>query len=334
MTVAAPSVAPDALLDQAAATLRAGDLVAIPTETVYGLAADASNPQAVGKIFALKGRPADHPVIVHIAGKEQLSDWAREAPDAAWRLAEAFWPGPLTLILPRQAHVSDAVTGGQDTVGLRAPAHPTTQALLQRFGGGLAAPSANRFGQVSPTQAEHVRAEFGADCPLLLDGGPCLIGVESTIVSLMGDEAKLLRPGGVPREAIETLLGKPLTHHQHASTAKVRVSGLLDSHYAPRTPLLLGQRAELLQYAEQQQAAGNAIAILSLGPLVVPAGCHALSMPTDAKRYAQQLYASLRQLDQGGFHCLLLEAPPQQAAWLAVNDRLRRAASGSIRQAS
>ncbi|MGL6041669.1 MAG: L-threonylcarbamoyladenylate synthase, partial [Deefgea sp.] len=201
-------------LSHALALLRAGELVGIPTETVYGLAADASQPAAVAKIFAAKGRPNDHPVIVHIAGIEQLSDWAQNIPDSAYQLANAFWPGPLTLILERQDHVSDSVTGGQNTVGLRAPAHPITHELLTQFGGGLAAPSANQFGHVSPTTAEHVRHEFTCDqLELILDGGACHVGVESTIVSLVGGVAKLLRPGGISRAAIEAVLGTAIEHH-------------------------------------------------------------------------------------------------------------------------
>ncbi|MBV8656442.1 MAG: threonylcarbamoyl-AMP synthase [Burkholderiales bacterium] len=319
-------------LDQALALLRAGDLVGIPTETVYGLAADARQPEAVAKIFALKGRPADHPVIVHIAGREQLSDWACDIPDAAWKLADAFWPGSLTLILKRQPHVPDAVTGGQDTVGLRAPAHPLTHALLQRFGGGLAAPSANQFGHVSPTTAAHVYAEFGDRVPLILDGGPCQVGVESTIVGLTGDTPTLLRPGGVPREAIEAVLGQTLVHHEKPSTAKVRVSGLLDSHYAPRTPLLVGDLRAIENEAYRRLETGGRVAVLHLSPLSGSVcGLDSHQMPDEPEAFARELYATLRQYDAGSrFDVLLLERPPQSAAWLAVNDRVKRATSASL----
>ncbi|WP_269532485.1 L-threonylcarbamoyladenylate synthase [Chitinimonas sp. BJYL2] len=315
-------------LDRALTLLQGGELVAIPTETVYGLAADARQPDAVAKIFALKGRPADHPVIVHIAGKDQLQDWARDIPDTAWRLAEAFWPGSLTLILHRQPGVSDAVTGGQDTVGLRAPAHPLTHALLERFQGGLAAPSANQFGHVSPTTAAHVYSEFGDRVPLILDGGPCQVGVESTIVGLTGDTPSLLRPGGVPREAIEDLLGLRLEHHEKPSTAQVRVSGLLDSHYAPRTPLLTGPLAAIAVEAARRGDAGERVAVLHHSPTHKLAGSsedHA--MPGEPEAYARDLYATLRDFDGGRFDVLLLETPPQSAAWLAVNDRVKRATS-------
>lgn len=326
------SQADDNDLNTALELLRSGELVGIPTETVYGLAADAANAEAVARIFALKGRPNDHPVIVHIAGSAQLADWAVDIPAAAYALADAFWPGPLTLILKRKPGVSDAVTGGQDTVGLRAPAHPLTQTLLQRFGGGLAAPSANQFGHVSPTTAAHVRAEFGDKLALVLDGGPCLIGVESTIVGLTGETATLLRPGGIAGEAIEALLGQPLRHHQDAASAKVRVSGLLDSHYAPRTPLLTGSYAALcavLSEAGAERAQRTALVLLSKHDGTPVAGL-TRNMPEGAEDYARLLYATLRELDDGRFDTLLLELPPETPDWLAVNDRLRRAATARL----
>ncbi len=317
-------------LSTALALLRAGELVGIPTETVYGLAADASQPAAVAKIFAAKGRPNDHPVIVHIAGVEQLQDWAQNIPDSAYQLAAAFWPGPLTLILERQAHVSDAVTGGQNTVGLRAPAHPITHALLQQFGGGLAAPSANQFGHVSPTTAEHVRHEFTPEqVSLILDGGACDVGVESTIVSLIGGEAKLLRPGGISRAAIEAVLGKAIEHHTNQASAQQRVSGLLDSHYAPRTPLITGSLNQILQMASEVAHKGQKVVLLvqqKQPNLSLPQQ----EMPAQAALYAQQIYALLRALDQQNFDILLLETPPQGAEWLAIHDRLNRAAQQNL----
>lgn len=315
------------LIDEALSLLRAGKLVAIPTETVYGLAADAGNPQAVASIFAAKGRPSDHPVIVHIAGAAQIDDWARDVPETARKLAAAFWPGPLTLILKRQPHVADAVTGGQDTVGLRAPSHPLTHELLSRFGGGLAAPSANKFGHVSPTTAEHVRKEFGDAVPLVLDGGACAVGVESTIVSLVGKTPMLLRPGGVPREAIEAVLGEKLEHHQKPQTANIRVSGLLDSHYAPRTKLVTGSHALLSEEALRLHKNGERVAFIALGNAAkCSSATHYVSMPGDPAEYARALYSTLRNLDTGEFDTLLLELPPSTAEWLAVNDRLMRAA--------
>jgi L-threonylcarbamoyladenylate synthase len=313
-------------LDQALDLLSRGELVGIPTETVYGLAADAANPRAVARIFAAKGRPADHPVIVHIAGKAQLADWAVEIPETAWKLADAFWPGPLTLILKRQPHVPDAVTGGQDTVGLRAPSHPLAQELLQRFKGGLAAPSANRFGHVSPTTAQHVREEFGDAVQLVLDGGACEVGVESTIVGLTGEHPTLLRPGGVPREAIEALLGLELEHHQKNTTANIRVSGLLDSHYAPRTPLTTGPLATVTAAASDAAAKGEPVALLTLGSSPDLPGVALCAMPATPADFARELYATLRRLDTQGFSALFMQTPPVTAEWLAVNDRLQRAA--------
>ncbi|MDW5417244.1 L-threonylcarbamoyladenylate synthase [Iodobacter sp. CM08] len=312
-------------LDQALALLSAGELVGIPTETVYGLAADAAQPLAVAKIFAAKGRPNDHPVIVHIAGKEQLSDWATDIPEAAWQLCDAFWPGPLTLILKKQAQVSHAVTGGQDTVGLRAPAHPITHELLKRFGGGLAAPSANQFGHVSPTTAQHVRDEFSPEVlSLILDGGACDVGVESTIVSLVGPKPVLLRPGGVPRAAIEAVLGQTIEHQKSTSTANIRVSGLLDSHYAPRTTLLTGTQAQI--EAEAIRRSGQKLAIVHTLALTQNISAQSVVMPDNANDYAQVIYATLRDLDQQGLDAILLVLPQGEAAWLAVHDRLGRAA--------
>ncbi|WP_027468882.1 L-threonylcarbamoyladenylate synthase [Deefgea rivuli] len=317
-------------LSAALALLRAGELVGIPTETVYGLAADASQPAAVAKIFAAKGRPNDHPVIVHIAGIEQLSDWAQNIPESAYQLANAFWPGPLTLILERQAHVSDSVTGGQNTVGLRAPAHPITHELLRQFGGGLAAPSANQFGHVSPTTAEHVRHEFTPEqVSLILDGGACQVGVESTIVSLVGGVAKLLRPGGISRAAIETVLNSAIEHHTDQHSAQQRVSGLLDSHYAPRTPLITGSLAAILKIANEKQQANNKVVLLTQEKhtdLSYPQQ----KMPDEPTAYAQSIYATLRTLDQQGFDLLLLETPPEGAEWLAIHDRLNRAAQQKL----
>ncbi|WP_157670989.1 L-threonylcarbamoyladenylate synthase [Chitinibacter sp. GC72] len=313
-------------LNTALSLLRAGELVGIPTETVYGLAADASQPAAVAKIFAAKGRPADHPVIVHIAGAEQLAAWAQNIPDEAYLLAEHFWPGPLTLILERQPHVSDSVTGGQNTVGLRAPAHPITQQLLQHFGGGLAAPSANQFGHVSPTIAAHVRSEFSQDVlQLVLDGGACDVGVESTIVSLIGETPKLLRPGGVSREAIEAVLGHDLEHHTNQHSAKQRVSGLLDSHYAPRTTLITGNTEQLQAEIQQQQQLGKKVVLITQN-INTNLKLEQYLMPSSPEAYAHQIYATLRQLDLQGYDTLFLASPPTSAAWLAIHDRLGRAA--------
>jgi L-threonylcarbamoyladenylate synthase len=308
----------------ALAALRRGDVIGLPTETVYGLAADASRPEAVRRIFALKGRPADHPLIVHIAGAGQLDRWARDVPEAARTLAEAFWPGPLTLILRRQPAVPDEVTGGQDTVGLRCPAHPMALALLHEFDGGLAAPSANRFGHVSPTSAAHVYDEFGAAVPVVLDGGECEVGIESTILDLTGPVPRILRPGRITRAQIEAHVGAVAEGSDELSP---RASGTLDAHYAPRTALLLLAREALLAEGVQQQALGKRVAVLALGTL--PEGLQGVALPADADGYAHGLYAALRALDALGANLLLAEKPPQADAWLAVNDRLRRSAAGA-----
>ena len=325
-----------AQIETAAAILRQGGVVAFPTETVYGLGADASNPAAVRRIFKIKGRPADHPLIVHLADKSQLSHWAREVPDAAKLLASHFWPGPLTLILPRSQHVSDVVTGGQDTVGLRVPNHPAALALLRAMGptGGLAAPSANRYGRISPTTAEHVREELGNSVDMILDGGPCEVGLESTIVSCIGNSVTVLRPGGIPLAALEEILQQKIAVAD-STDAKIRVSGNKLSHYAPVTPLEILPHENLWQRACELEAQGLRVATLEWSaPNAVHltssvhsehAGIARTMMPADSVAYGQVLYATLRQLDGARFDRLLAEAPPGNAAWLAVADRLRRA---------
>ena len=311
-------------MGQALAALRRGDVIGLPTETVYGLAADASRPEAVRRIFELKGRPADHPLIVHVADAKQLDRWARDVPDAARALAAAFWPGPLTLILRKQPGVPDEVTGGQPTVGLRCPAHPMALALLHEFDGGLAAPSANRFGHVSPTSAAHVRDEFGNAVPVVLDGGECEVGIESTILDLSGDTPRILRPGRITRAQIEARVG-PVAEGGAADSP--RASGTLEAHYAPRTALLLLPRAALVDEARQQQALGKRVAVLALGAL--PDGLSGVALPDQADAFAHGLYAALRALDAQGANLLLAERPPSSLEWLAVNDRLRRSAAGA-----
>jgi L-threonylcarbamoyladenylate synthase len=310
-----------AALAQAVARLRAGGLVAMPTETVYGLAADARNPEAVRRIFAAKGRPADHPLIVHLPSVEAMAEWAAGVPEAARRLADAFWPGPLTLVLPKAASVDPVVTGGQDTVGLRMPAHPVAQALLAAFGGAVAAPSANRFGRISPTRAEHVRVEFPGGEVLVLDGGPSEVGLESTIVDLSGATPRLLRPGAIPASAIEALIG-PLQRLDDGEGP--RASGRLAAHYAPGKPLEL-VAADAVE--RHPAAADSTVAWLSCGPL--PAGATGVALPADPAGYAQGLYAALRELDAGPAQRILVIRPPAGEAWAAIQDRLGRAAVGS-----
>jgi len=308
-------------IESAVAALDGGEVIGLPTETVYGLAGDATNPAAVRRIFALKGRPADHPVIVHLGDAAWLDHWARDIPPAARQLAECFWPGPLTMILRRAATVSDLITGGQDTVGLRVPAHPVALAVLRGFGRGLAAPSANRFGHLSPTTAEHVRAEFGADLPLVLDGGPCDIGIESTIVDLSGDRPRVLRPGNIAAELLAAVLDAPVTGG--AAAASPRVAGSLRSHYAPRARAELLAREELDTRLAKARREHETVAVLAIGDL--PAAAHGLALPASPENYARGLYAALRTLDADGVNCILIEAPPSSLAWLAIRDRLRRA---------
>lgn len=311
----------------AAAQLKAGELVAFPTETVYGLGADASNADAVGKVFTAKGRPADHPLIVHIADAVQLANWARDIPPTAHTLAKAFWPGPLTLVLKRHARVPDAVTGGQDTVAVRVPSHPVAQALLREFGGGVAAPSANRFGRVSATTAAHVREEFGDSIACVLDGGAADVGIESTIVDCSRGAPALLRPGWITPQQLEAALGAPLAAPQAAAP---RAPGMLDKHYAPQTPLMLMEGDLVAELARSLARQGKRVAVLartSLRPLVD--GLVWLAAPADAAGYAHDLYANLRELDHAGCDAILVEQPPEAAEWIAIRDRLNRAAAGS-----
>ena len=305
----------DDAVDRAVAALRAGRLVVLPTETVYGLGADADNPLALRQVFATKGRPVDHPLIVHVAdlARAQERGWL---PPLGCALAAAFWPGPLTLVVRRRAGVADEATGGLRTVGLRVPAHPLTLRVLQAFGGGVAAPSANRFGSISPTSADHVRQELGGDVHLL-DGGPCVVGIESTILDLShlpaADEPGLpagppilLRPGGLPVEALEALAG-PI-----ARSGGVRAPGSLAAHYAPRTSLLLA--ADPAGEAARLRATGLRVAVLA---------------PLGAAALAPQLYAELRRLDTLGVDVLVAGLLGPEGLGLAINDRLQRAAHGS-----
>lgn len=314
----------------AAARLRAGGVVAFPTETVYGLGADISSPSAVRRIFEIKGRPVDHPLIVHFAAAVQLQYWAQEVPEAAWQLAEQFWPGPLTLILPRSRHVPPDVTGGQDMVGLRIPDHPVALALLHELGSerALAAPSANRFGRVSPTTAAHVQEELGHAVDLILDGGACKVGLESTIVGFNGQTATILRPGGISLAALaEVLHGKVVLPQAKDST--MRIPGALAAHYAPSTPLEVWPTAALWQHVRELAALGLEVAILGWSESDLansePGNIVYYSMPRVATAYGSQLYATLRHFDHGHFDRLLVEAPPADPAWLAVADRLQRA---------
>ncbi len=341
--ISAPT--PEALR-RAADLLRAGELVGMPTETVYGLGADALNPAAVRKIFAAKGRPADHPLIVHLPDAEQLPRWAASIPKEAIALARAFWPGPLTLILKRDAHVPDEVTGGQDTVGLRVPAHPVALALLKVFDSGIAAPSANRFGRISPTTAHHVGEELGASVALVLDGGACEVGIESTILDLSRLDTTgptILRPGAITAEDIARVIGRrPRLRDEleaagqgeaaarAAGEAAPRVSGALAAHYAPSTPLLMVGSPLLVEEAGVLAGEGSRVAVLAHAtPDPHDSRLSWLAAPADPVGYAHALYSSLRSLDALGADFILVEALPPVPAWAAIADRLGRAAVGS-----
>lgn len=321
-----------AAIDASARLLEQGELVALPTETVYGLGADAENPQAVAKIYAAKGRPQDHPVIVHIAPEGRLEHWATDIPPQAHQLAAAFWPGPLTMILKRAPGIPDAVSGGQDTVGVRCPSHPVAIALLRAFKkgqGGVAAPSANKFGAVSPTTAQHVRDEFGADgtVAMILEGGQSEVGIESTIVDmsrLATHGPVLLRPGHIGAEAIAAVIDMlPVA----PDAAAPRASGTLESHYAPHTPVAMQDTETLRQTLQTFQQQNRQTALIHYSDFA-HAG-PAIRLPAQPEGFAHALYASLRAMDNAGADVILVESPPRTDAWLGVNDRLRRAAHGS-----
>jgi L-threonylcarbamoyladenylate synthase len=301
---------------RAAQILRAGGLVAFPTETVYGLGADAASRTAVQRLYAVKRRPPDHPVIVHFASAREAFSWSREIPWMAAELAERFWPGPLTLILKRSTLAQDFVTGGQDTVGVRVPSHPVAQELLKAFSGGIAAPSANRFGLVSPTSAAHVREDLGSDVDLVLEGGPSEVGIESTILDLSSERAVLLRPGHISKSD----LGKVLSIEEKTEDSP-RHSGGLERHYAPHTPARLVPTHAL----DREIAKGkDKVAVLAFSRPDERVEFW-LRMPREPQAYARRLYAALRELDSAGCERILVEAPPESAEWAAVRDRLKRA---------
>jgi len=316
------AVTPESI-QYAADLLRNGQLVAFPTETVYGLGADASNPEAVTKIFKAKGRPADHPLIVHLAYASQMRDWAVNIPDAAVRLAAAFWPGPLTLVLHKQPSVPNIVTGGQDTVAVRIPDNPVALQLLRAFGGGVAAPSANRFGCISPTLAEHVAEELADRVDCILDGGPCTVGVESTILDLTDVQPTILRPGRIGRSQLEAVLQTEVVlKSQH----KIRAPGMLASHYAPSAPAYLCDETALLSMLDEQQCLGKQIAVLVYSESLAGLNCkRLLRLPARAEAYEAALYRALRELDKLCPDCILVQRPPDAEDWAAVNDRLSKA---------
>ena len=311
-------------MSDAASVLMAGGLVAFPTETVYGLGADASNETAVTRIYSVKGRPADHPLIVHVASMDGLGDWARDVPSYAISLARDFWPGPMTLVVPRSSLAGDFVTGGQDTVGVRVPAHPVALGLLEAFvragGKGVAAPSANRFGNVSPTTAQAVAAELGnylADGDQILDGGACDVGVESTIIDCTGDTPKILRPGAITVEMIEQSTGLKVV--ASVEEPEIRVSGSLDSHYAPAATVVL----------DQSPTAGQGF--IAMADVVAADGVVRLAAPRTHEEFAQVLYAALRTADEQGLTTVVVQQPVGDGIAIAIRDRLKRAAHGSAK---
>ncbi len=309
---------------RAAQVLRNGGLIGMPTETVYGLGADAGNAQAVARIFSAKRRPADHPLIVHIHRPEQIRQWARDVPTAAWQLAEAFWPGPLTMVLPRVPGVLDVVTGGLDTVALRVPSHPLALDLLARFGGGVAAPSANRHGRVSPTTAQHVRSEFGDAIDMLLDGGPCRVGIESTIVDFVDEGVRILRPGSITTQDLRRVTRRTVLDRADPT---VRRPGAMTSHYAPRATVVLTTAEEALAALETSRRTGARAGLLSAyRPEHLPPDVPWLSLGAASEQQAQQLYALLRLADDLGLDVLVAVPPRDEGLGTALRDRLVRAA--------
>lgn len=344
-----------ALIKQAVVALKNGDLVAIPTETVYGLAADASNPTAVKKIFTAKGRPADHPLIVHVAAPSAnddsaaqeaawfnlLTPWVRDLSEDAMRLILAFWPGPLTLVFKKDKHVLSEVTGGQDTVAIRSPSHPIAQALLRELGGGLAAPSANRFGKVSPTRAADVRSEFD-DLPalLVLDGGDCEVGIESTIVDMTSNPPVLLRPGAITPNQIQsrtgiTVVGLDQRSNSGEDGVRPRVSGSLKAHYAPNTPMRMYAPGGLHDCLAEYPDIKSRVAVVmweserAIGGQSNHMEWHEIAVPLSSEAFASGLYRLLRDLDDQAWDLILIPEPPTGQEWDGVRDRLQRACFGS-----
>ncbi|HSN73107.1 MAG TPA: L-threonylcarbamoyladenylate synthase [Steroidobacteraceae bacterium] len=312
-------------IETAVAELRAGRLVAFPTETVYGLGANAGDPSAVRRIFAAKGRPSTHPLIVHLDDPKYLGRWARSVPPAAEQLGKAFWPGPLTLVFERAPAVHDVVTGGQDTIAVRVPSHPVARQLLTAFGGGIAAPSANRYGHISPTRAEHVRDEFGDTIEVILDGGDCKIGLESTIVSCVSDPPLLLRPGSITLSQLRGVVPEIIEAEQGTAP---RVPGSDARHYAPETPLHVVPEKRLEQVAAEYAQKRERVAVLAMRP---PGRTNRhmtwINAGSRPEAYGHALYANLRTLDRVGAQAILIQELPGDERWVAIRDRIRRAAT-------
>ena len=310
------------IIEKSVKILKDGGLVAFPTETVYGLGGDASQAKAVHKIFEAKNRPADHPLIVHLADVSQLSNWARLISPQALKLAEAFWPGPLTLIFPKQKHVLSCLTGGQETIALRVPRHPIAQQLLQAFGKGIAAPSANQFTHLSPTTAQAVEEELNGKVDLILDGGECEIGLESTIVDMTGARASILRPGMITTQMIETVLQEKVIE---SVKQEVRAPGMHVLHYAPLTRTLLLSTKKLNDFIEKNSDEKKIAAVLHSSVSFSHEKIQVYHMPYEAKAYAHVLYQTLRDADHQQFDCIVIEDIPHDEAWDAIRDRLKKA---------
>jgi L-threonylcarbamoyladenylate synthase len=326
MSAAAPEF--DSMISRAADLLRSGRLIAFPTETVYGLGADATNPQAVGKIFSAKGRPATNPLIVHVSGAEVARRYAKQWPQTAQKLAEAFWPGALTLVLPKVDVIVPEVTAGLTSVGLRVPDHRLALALLRRFDGPVAAPSANRANRVSPTTAEHVRSELGDTVDLILDGGPCHVGIESTVLDLTSDPATILRPGGVSREQIEKIVGPVRVRSKIVEAQPAASPGLGSVHYAPNARawrFTLDQADLALNLSKSSHSWAAILLTAELVPVFRAHFGRINLMPGDPNEYARRFYSALREADQPPVSDIVIELPPDDARWTAVRDRLGRA---------
>ncbi len=314
-----------AAIAEAAQALRQGLLVAFPTETVYGLGAHALQPEAVARIYAAKGRPPDNPIIVHIGHPEELGAVAREVPPAARLLAARFWPGPLTLVLPRAPQVPDITTAGLDTVAVRMPAHPVALALIRAAAVPVAAPSANRSGSPSPTRAQHVLDDLGPLVDVVVDGGPCPVGVESTVLDVTGGEPVILRPGGLTKEALEEALGRPVRMGRGEELA--RSPGTRHRHYAPKAQVIIASRPQLGEVVRQLAQQGRRVGVIATRPLALPPGTLARLVGRGLRRYAHELFDALRELDALGCEIIVAEAVPERGLGLAIMDRLRRAAA-------
>lgn len=320
---------------KAAKLLKAGKLVALPTETVYGLGADASSKEALSLLYKAKGRPTNHPVIVHIHDLNQLENWVLKITDEMKCLANHFWPGPLTMVLRKKETVSDQITGGQNTIAIRIPDHPLTLELLEKFNSGIAAPSANKYGRLSPTCAKDVSTEFGTEVSYILDGGNSSVGIESTIVDLSSDESMVLRPGKITRAELEEVLQKPVishfedpqtSHHQRNSGSSPRVPGSTKSHYAPEKPVYLVDSARLNEALEGLLNSSQKPSLLSFQELESYPNLSRVQTSLNSNDYAKNLYSNLRYLDSLDCDCILIESPPDDRSWSAIKDRLNRAA--------